>query len=66
MISATGLLLDLRCVKERSYDRSRADANRDACFYQLVAAFFVRLVEIVVAVAHHPIFMAFDAALEVT
>lgn len=65
MMLTARLLLDLGRVEQRGHDCSRADSYRDARFYQLIAALFIRLIEIVVAVAHNPISMAFGGALEV-
>lgn len=52
------LFLDLRGVEERCNNRSGANANRDACFDQLVAALLVRDVEIVLPVRHAAVSMA--------
>lgn len=62
---AARLLLDLGRVEQRGHDCGRADSYRDSRFHQLVAALFIRLIEIVVTVAHGATSMAFGGALEV-
>lgn len=58
------LLLDLGSIKERRDDCRRADAHGYAGFHQLGSPLLVRLVEIVVAVAHRFFSMAFPTPLE--
>ena len=62
--SCSRLLLDLRCVEERSDDRCRADADGKSRLAQFLAPFFARFV--IVLVAHRWRSMASRGALEVT
>jgi hypothetical protein len=56
--------LDLGGVKQSGDDGGRADADRHTCLHQLVAALLVGFFDIVVAVVHNPLSMAFGASLE--